>query len=305
MKVVLAGGSGSLGRRIADDLAARGDEVVVLTRRVRADLPHRQVPWDGRTVGEWRHELAGAALVNLAGELVDRRPTPANVRLLTESRTLPTRALAEAAAGLPDPPSAWLQLSTLAIYGDAGEQVLDESATPAAGPPQMAGVATAWEEAAATAPAGVRRVVLRTGVVLDRGTPALDRLAGVVRWGLGGRIADGRQWVSWLHVADFLAVVRLCLDDPSLAGVVHATAPEPIRNADMMAELRRVLHRPRWAPPTPAWAVRVGSIALRTDPALALTGRRCVPARLLASGFRFRHPAFGPAIEDLLGRRPS
>jgi len=303
VKVVLAGGSGALGRRIADDLAGRGDEVVILTRRVRDGIPHRQVVWDGRTPGAWADELAGAAVVNLAGELVDRRPTRENIALLTSSRVDPTRALVDAAAGLDQPVTTWVQLSTLAIYGDAGEPVLDESAPPADSPPQMAGVARAWEAAAAGA-AAQRQVILRTAVVLDRDTPALDRLVSVVRWGLGGRISSGRQWTSWLHVDDLLAIVRATLDDPALSGVLHATAPEPVRNAELMAALRRVLRRPGWAPPTPAWAVRVGSVFLRTDPMLALSGRRCVPRRLLEHGFTFRYPTLDAALADLLQQPP-
>ncbi|MFG2192403.1 TIGR01777 family oxidoreductase [Streptomyces sp. NPDC048639] len=300
MKVVLAGGSGALGRRIAADLTEHGHEAVVLTRSARPDLPYRQAIWDGQSAGPWAAELEDAALVNLAGELVDRRPTAANIELLTRSRVDPTTALARAAAGLATPPRVWVQMSTLAIYGDGGEAVLDEHAPPADGPPQMAGVARAWEAAADGAPAG-RQVVLRTAVVLDRNTPALDRIAGLARWGLGGRIADGRQWMSWLHIDDLLAMIRLALTDPALTGVVHATSPNPVRNAELMAALRDVLHRPA-APPTPAWLVRAGAVLMRTDPALALTGRRCVPARLTGQGFAFRHPDLRPALEDLLLR---
>ncbi len=298
MKVVLAGGSGSLGRRIADDLTSRGDEVVVLTRSPRQGGRHRQVKWDGATVGPWAAELDGAAVVNLAGALVDRRPTPANVELLRRSRVEPTAALAAAAAFVPVRPPVWIQASTLAIYGDAGEAVLDETAPPADGPPQMSGVARAWEAAAAGVPVG-RQVVLRTGIVLDRDTPALDRLTGLVRWGLGGRIAGGRQWVSWIHIVDFLAIVRRALDDDSLSGVVHVTSPNPVRNAELMATLRQVLHRPA-ALPTPAVLVRLGAVVLRTDPGLALTGRRCVPARLSDAGFTFSYPTLGSALENLL-----
>jgi uncharacterized protein (TIGR01777 family) len=192
-------------------------------------------------------------------------------------------------------------MSTVAIYGDGGEQVLTESSPPAAGPPQMAGVARAWEAAAASASAG-RQVVLRTGIVLDRGTPALDRLTGLVRLGLGGRIGSGRQLVSWLHAEDFLAIVRRALEDPALAGVVHATSPQPVRNAELMATLRRVLRRPP-APPTPAVLVRLGAPILRTDPALALLGRRAVPARLLGIGHQFLHPFLPKALDDLFVSR--
>ena len=298
MRVVVAGGSGALGRRLCDDLASGGHEVVVLTRRRRSG-PHRQVEWDGRTVGPWRDELEGSAVVNLAGELVDRRPTAANLELLTTSRVQPTRALVEASAGLSSPVPVWVQASTLAIYGDAGDAVLDESAPPADGPPQMAGVTKAWEGAADGANAE-RLVTLRTGIVLDNDSPALDRLRSLARWGLGGRIGPGTQWISWVHIDDWLAIVRdLLVGDLPLQGVVHATGPVPVRNADLMAALRRSAGRPA-APPTPAFLVRVGAALLRSDPALALTGRRAVPARLLDAGFDFQHPDLDEALADLL-----
>jgi uncharacterized protein (TIGR01777 family) len=263
------------------------------------------VEWDGKTVGAWSVELEGSAVINLAGELVDRRPTAANVDLLTRSRVEPTRALVEASLTLAAPVPVWVQASTLAIYGDAGEQVLDESAPPADGPPQMAGVAKAWEAAASGANAE-RLVTLRTGIVLDNDTPALDRLMSLARWGLGGRVGPGTQWVSWIHIEDWLAIVRLLLRPAGagLAGVVHATGPRPVRNADLMAALRRSVGRPA-APPTPKALVRVGAVVLRTDPALALTGRRAVPARLLEAGFDFRHPDLDEALADLRARHPA
>jgi uncharacterized protein (TIGR01777 family) len=294
VKAVLAGGSGALGRRIAADLSQRGHEIAVLTRTPRPGSPYRQVRWDGRTAGAWAGELAGAVVINLAGELVDRRPTASNIALLTRSRVEPTRALVQAAYA--EAPAVWIQMSTLAIYGDAGESIVDESAPLAAGPPQMAGVARAWEEAAAGAPAA-RQIVLRTAVVLDRNTPVLDRLVGLATWGLGGRIGSGRQWVSWLHITDFLAILRRCLDDPHLSGVVHATSPHPVRNAELMAALRKVVRRP--GVPAPVPLVHLGALLLRTDPALALTGRRCVPRRLLEAGFTFEYPELLPALYDL------
>ncbi len=302
MKVVLAGGSGALGRRLCEDLESAGHEVVVLTRRLRKSR-FRQVQWDGRTVGPWSAELQGSAVVNLAGELVDRRPTAANIELLTTSRVEPTRALVEASRTLPEPVPVWIQASTLAIYGDAGDQVLDESAPPAAGPPQMAGVAKAWEAAASGANAD-RMAILRTGIVLDNDTPALDRLRSLARWGLGGRVGPGTQWISWIHIEDWLAIVRQLMvpGTPGQSGILHATGPRPVRNAELMAALRRSVRRSA-APPTPTALVRLGAMVLRTDPALALTGRRAVPARLLESGFEFRHPDLDEALADLGARR--
>jgi uncharacterized protein (TIGR01777 family) len=302
VKVVVAGGSGALGRRLCDDLAERGHEVVVLSRTPRPGT-HRQVHWDGVSVGPWAAELEGAAVVNLAGELVDLRPTPRNIALLTSSRVQPTLALRAAAETLDAPVPVWLQASTAAIHGDAGDTVVDEDTPPADGPPQMAGVARAWEEAAAGARAG-RQVVLRTSVVLDRETPALDRLVRITKLGLGGRIASGRQWISWLHIDDWLAIARWSLgiegEQEPPSGVLVASAPSPVRNAELMAALRTHLHRPP-APPTPAPLVRLGAVLLRTDPALALTGRRAVSRRLAEAGFRFRYPTLDEALADLLG----
>ncbi len=165
----------------------------------------------------------------------------------------------------------------------------------------MAGVATAWEAAAEGANTR-RKVVLRTGIVLDNDTPALDRLRSLARWGLGGRVGPGTQWTSWLHIDDWLSVVREAITPTpgtmALDGVVHATAPQPVRNAELMAALRRSVRRPA-APPTPAPLVRLGAVLLRTDPALALTGRRAIPAKLLDHGFDFAHPDLDEALADL------
>ncbi len=301
MKVVIAGGAGALGRRLADDCAQCGDDVTILTRARREGIAHRQVMWDGRTVGPWRAELEDAVVINLAGELVDKRPTARNIELLRRSRIEPTRALVEAASMVTTPPSLWLQMSTLAIYGDAGQDIVDEEHPVADTPPQMPGVARPWEEAARDAVAD-RLVVMRTGIVLDHGTPAFDRLVRLTKLGLGGRISTGRQWTSWIHVDDFLRAVRFIRDHDEIAGIVHLTAPNPIRNLDMMASLRHALGRP-WSPPTPKPLVHLGTLLMQTDPALALTGRRCVPRRLLAAGFDFDHPTFESAVEGLLEAR--
>lgn len=298
MKVVIAGGAGALGRRLATDFEATGHDVVILTRSRKADLRFRQLLWDGRSVGDWASELEGAIVVNLAGELVDRRPTASNIELLRRSRVEPTAALVSASQACDVPPRLWLQMSTLAIYGDAGDDVIDEDHPPAAGPPQMAGVATEWEAAADGAVAD-RIVRLRTGVVLDNDTPAFNRLTRLVRWGLGGRIGSGDQWISWIHIDDFLAAIRFLVDAREVDGVVHVTSPNPVRNREMMAELRGALHRP-WSPPTPAPLVHVGAVLLRTDPGLALTGRRCIPRVLDDAGFAFEHGRFADALDSLV-----
>jgi uncharacterized protein (TIGR01777 family) len=192
-----------------------------------------------------------------------------------------------------------VQLSTVAIYGDTGDTPLDEDSPLGDHPPQMCAVAKAWEAAAAGATAQ-RQVILRAGVVFDRNTPAYNRLTAIARWGVAGRIGTGQQWISWLHIDDFLAITDRVIADGSLTGVVHATSPNPVRNTDLMRELRHAAHRPP-APPTPGWLAKLGAVALRTDPALALTGRRAVPAKLSAAGYQFHYPDLHEALGALSG----
>jgi uncharacterized protein len=305
VKVVLAGGSGSLGQRIATDLTDRGHDVVVLSRRPDSHSPVRQVFWDGETVGDWAAELDGqdTAVVNLAGKLVDCRPTAANIAELRNSRVLPTRALVQASRELEHPVRHWIQASTTAIWSDAGEARCDENTPLPSGLPQMTGVAKPWEEAFAGANTQ-HGVILRTSIVLDPRSPALRRLVALTKAGLGGRVGHGRQWVSWIHITDWLAVVRACLGlDPGVtipAGVVIAATEQPVRNDELMATLRRHLHRPP-APPTPAFLLKIGAVLLRTDPALGLTGRHATSMVLRESGFRFQFGTLDAALADLLG----
>ena len=302
MRVVIAGGTGSVGRAIAKHLAHQGHEIVLLTRRVRPELSFEQIHWDGRTVDQaWAKELAGSMLINLAGELVDRVPTKRNIDLLERSRVEPTLALVEASRVF-GAPQLWLQMSTLAIYGDGEDVVLDDDAPAADGPRQMAGVAEAWEAAVRDASAG-RLVTLRTGIVLQKGTPALNRLVTITRAFLGGTVGSGQQWVSWIHIVDFLGVIDFIIANQGISGFVNVTSPNPIQNRDMMRSLRRALGRP-WSPPTPRFAITLGSwLLFRTDPQLALTGRRAVPSKLLSAGYRFQHTEFEEAVTNLLALR--
>lgn len=306
LTVVVAGGSGALGRRLTASLAADGHDVVVLTRSPDPAAPVREVAWDGRTVGPWVAELADparTAVVNLAGKLVDVRPTARNVAALRESRVAATQALVAASRQLSAPLARWVQASTTAIYSDAGEQrVTEDSAIPEPGLPQMTGVAAPWEAAVEGAHTE-QLTVLRTSLVLDRDVPVMDRMLAVTRWGLGGPIGGGRQWMSWIHVQDWLAVARAALGlDPhlDLTGTVIASAPQPVRNAEMMRQLRRRLGRP-WAPPTPVPLLRLGSLVLRTDPALAATGRHATSRVLADAWFRFTFPTLEAALDDLIG----
>lgn len=299
-RIVIAGGSGFLGQALAAHLRSKCREVVVLTRGgERTDGNVRYVNWDARNPGPWAAELEGAAaVVNLVGRTVDCRKTPENKRVILESRVNSVRALGEAMRGVAKRPAVWVQSATAHIYGDTGDEVLDDSSPIGTGfAPQ---VGTAWEAALAEhAPTEVRTVVLRISFVLGRDGGALKTLARLARLGLGGRVGSGRQWISWIHVADLNAIIERAIAEEAMRGVYVITAPEPVTNAQFMRELRRAVGRP-WSPPAPALMVRAASWLMRTDPELALLGRRVVPTRLLREGFHFRHPQLPEALADLL-----
>ena len=301
-RVVIAGGSGALGLRIASNFVARGHEVVILTRKIRDSIRFEQSLWDGSSVdASWGRLIPNSILINLSGELVDKRPTRSNIDLLKSSRILPTKALAQAAE-IHGAPLLWLQMSTLAIYGDGGEVVLDEESRTAEGPEQMAGVAKVWEAALTPIP-GSRIVFMRTGIVLDAGTPALNRLETITKLFLGGSVGNGKQWVSWIHIKDFIRALNFMVANQGVSGVVHVTSPQPVRNEELMTTLRTVLKMP-WSPPTPAFIIRFGArFIFKTDPLLALTGRRAMPPKLLHAGFEFMQPEIRQALDDLCGNR--
>jgi len=306
-RVIIAGGSGFLGTNLAHRLTELGCDVVVLTRsQARTDRPWRCAQWDARTFGDWAEHLDGAsALVNLVGRSVDCVKTPDHCDEILRSRVEATRALGEAVRRASDPPRVWAQMSTAHIYGDPPEATIQEGAAFGYGLAPTVGVA--WERAFdEAAPEGVRGLVLRTSFVLGRTGGALPRLAKLARWGLGGRVGRGRQWMSWIHERDMNRLFERALTDESMRGAYIATAPNPVSNEAFMRALRRAVRR-RVGLPAAAWMVRAGApLVMRTDPELALYGRRCVPRRLLDEGFTFEFPDLAPALENLFsasGRR--
>jgi uncharacterized protein (TIGR01777 family) len=305
-RIVIPGGTGYLGQALARRLVDRGDEVVVLTRGPsRAGDGWRAVHWDARSLGDWVEELDGAdAVVHLNGRRVDTRATKRNVDELISSRVEPVRAVGEAVRACSAPPPVWVQSSSLAIFSEGGDTVIDESTTPSGlGPREMVTVCLAWEAAFHQASAGIgRTVLLRIGIGLGGdGDPATAKLAQIVRMGLGGKVGSGRQWVSWIELDDLLDVMVRAVDDPSMAGLYHVTSPNPVTNAEMMATYRRLLGR-RLGLPTPAVVAKLGAPLLGSSASLALTGRRCVPARLLDEGFAFGQPDFEAAARRALER---
>jgi len=298
-RIVIAGGSGFLGRNLARHLLKKGGEVTVLSRQVdAADAGWRHVRWDARTVGDWVHELDRVdALVNLVGRSVDCIKTPDHCDEILRSRVESTVVLGLALRQVANPPRVWVQMGTAHIYGDPPDVVCDEDSPFGYGLAPMVG--KAWEEAfRAAAPSGMRQVVLRTSFVLGRGGGALPKLAGLARAGLGGTVGSGRQGISWVHEHDMNRLFERAIVDETMTGAYMATAPHPVSNADFMRELRKALRMPIGLPAA-GWMVRAAAPLLRTDPELALFGRYCISRRLREERFEFEFPDLAPAFRDL------
>ena len=313
MKVVIPGGTGQVGGLLRRALSARGHDVVVLSRHPgELEAGIRHVAWDGRVLGPWAAELDGAdAVVNLAGRTVSCRYTSENLQQMMDSRVESTRVVGAAIAQAASPPGVWLQMSTATIYADRRDAPNDEATGVIGG--HEPGVPDYWEYSvriarcweAAQLEAAVphtRRVALRSAMVMspDRGG-VFDVLLRMARLGLGGAVAGGGQYVSWIHDHDFVRAVELLLDREDLDGPVNLAAPEPLPQRDLMKDLRRAWGR-RVGLPATAWMAEIGAWALRSDTELLLKSRRVVPGRLLEAGFEFEHPQWSAAAEDLVRR---
>ena len=296
-RIVLTGGSGLIGRALTAELAGEGHEVLVVSRRPErvAGLPSgaRALAWEELPAGA----DGAAALVNLAGEpIAGGRWTAERKRRIVESRRRAAEACLAALAAAASRPPVLLQASAVGFYGARGDEALDEGSAPGAG--FLAETSAAWEASSAGAEAlGVRRVLLRTGVVLDPRGGALAKMLPPFRLGLGGPLGSGQQWMPWIHLADQVAAMRFLLARPDLSGPFLLVAPAPARNREFARALGRALGRPALLPaPSAALRLLFGEMA-----EVVLGGQRARPARLLAAGFAFRFPELDGALADLVG----
>jgi hypothetical protein len=290
MQVVIAGGRGFLGSALADSLRRAGHAVRCLERKPRSpeDLAWQDEP-------AWRAAVERAdALVNLAGAPVACRWTPENRREILASRVESTTKLAEAMGD--SSASVWLNASAVGYYGDGGDWVLDEASPRGSG--FLADVCAQWEEVTSTTRFAGPVALLRTGVVLDAEHGALVPLARLARAFAGGAAGNGRQFMPWIHRADWVAAARHLLERP-ISGPVNLVGPNPVPNGELMQALREVVHRP-WSPPVPAFVMRWIGHVVGPDASIILEGQRAVPKRLFDNGFRFRFSDIKPALKDLL-----
>lgn len=297
-KMVIAGANGFVGTAAREHFASQGWEVACLVRtpRLTGDLP-----WDGRTLGPWSAALDGAdALLNFAGRSVDCRYTPENKRQILQSRTESTRVLGQAIAQAKLPPATWLNASTATYYRDSRDRDMDEP-TGEVGHGFSVDVAKAWEAEldAAKAP-HTRKVKLRISFVLGaKPKTAFAVFYRLVTLHLGGTLGPGDQYVSWIHLEDFLRALDFLLSRPDLEGPFILASPDPQPMRTFMRDFRRAAGV-SWGLPAAGWQLEIGAFFLRTETELLLKSRRVVPANLLNAGFRFSHPKLAEALQDLV-----
>jgi uncharacterized protein (TIGR01777 family) len=298
MKILIGGSSGLVGTALMKSLEAHGHEIFRLVRH--APGSKAEVEWSPDRYSIALARIEGFdAVVNLAGEsIAEGRWTDDKKRKIRESRVKGTKLLGDALANLTKPPQTFICASAIGYYGNRGDEILTEASAP--GDDFLADVCVEWEKATALATEkGIRVVNARFGVILDLNGGALKKMLPPFRMGLGGKVGSGKQWMSWIALDDVTGAIRHALTTDALRGPVNAVAPAPVTNAEFTRTLGRALGRPTLVP-LPAFAARLALGEMADE--LLLASQRVVPARLQASGYRFRYPTLEDALRAVLGR---
>jgi uncharacterized protein len=311
LRIVIPGGSGQVGNVVARHFHAQGHSVTVLSRRPEPS-PWQVLPWNGRDPGIWLSAIDGADIViNLAGRNVNCRYSPANRREIMDSRILATRVVGQAIRQAAQPPALWMNASTATIYRHALDRSMDETTGELGGHETDApstwnfsiDVATSWEqEFFAAATPRTRRIALRSAMTMSPDPGGIfDTLLRLVRAGLGGKAASGKQFISWIHETDFIRAIDFLIDHQDLNGCINICSPCPVPNQEFMRVLRQAWGTSIGLPAT-RWMLELGAVFLRTETELILKSRRVVPQRLLEAGFKFNFADWQNAAVDLVNR---
>lgn len=300
-KIVLAGGNGYLGRVLAGYYRGIAQEVIILSRHPQpANGNIKTVIWDGRTEGTWVSELENAdLLVNLCGKNVNCRYTAKNKREILESRIDPTGLLNSVVLKLKNPPTLWINITSATIYRHAEDRPQDEL-NGETGYGFSVDICRAWERAffMMNTP-HTRKAALRMGIVFGKSDGVFPRLLNLVKMGLGGPQGNGKQYVSWIHESDAAAITEWLLDHHEMSGIINATAPYPVTNAEQMKLIRNIYGRSIGLP-APGWLLAIGALIIGTEPELILKSRWVLPTRLIEDGYLFRVPNIAEAIKKCM-----
>ena len=310
-KIVIPGGGGFIGRHLTRYFADKGWEVVVLSRRRNERQEGaRFVWWDGANLDAWVDELDGSdAVINLAGRTVNCRYSKKNRRQIYESRQFSTEVIGEAIADCAAPPSVWFNASSATVYRHSLDRAMDEATGDIdpvePGKPRdkwefSVDVVNRWEAALFDAPTpDTRRIAMRLSMVFGSGKGGVyEAFRNIARFGLAGTQGPGNQYVSWLHVVDFLRMIDWCIENENLEGTINMCSPKPIPNREFLKALREASGA-RFGLPATWWMLEIGAFFMRTETELLLKSRRVVPGRLIDSGFTFDHPNWSDAAKAI------
>lgn len=308
MKIVIPGGSGHVGQALKSGFEKRGHEVKILSRSAAPDT----IRWDGKTLGDWTSAINAAdVVINLAGRSVNCRYNAANRKQMLDSRVDSTRIVGRAISRAATPPKVWLQMSTATIYDhrfDAGnDETIGWIGAGKSDYPESwklsVEIAKAWEREQEIAETPkTRKIAMRTSMVMSPIAGSIfSVLSNLVRLRLGGPIAGGKQFVSWIHEEDFIEAVLFLIANESMTGAVNLASPNPLPQREFMSSLRAAWGVSIGLPAT-KWMAAIGAIVMRTETELLLKSRRVVPAKLLDAGFQFQYPEWGPASKELTSR---
>lgn len=297
MKIVVAGGSGFLGKSLQKHWEEQGHRVVNLSRK---PISKNDIFWDGLTLGAWLHVLEGASvLVNLSGKSVDCRYSDVNKQEIYESRIITTQLLGEALKSVANPPKLLINASSATIYIHAESQQMNEEGG-ILGDDFSMNICKEWEKAFFSEDVSrIRKVAIRSSIVLGNEGGAFPKMKTIARIGLGGYQGNGNQLISWIHIVDFCKALDYIMQHEDLVGSINVTAPVPVTNKLFMQELRTKLRVP-FGINTPVFVLELASILMQTETELLLKSRNVVPEKLLNHGFIFEYPVIQKAIEHLI-----
>ena len=296
MKIIIAGGTGFLGENLEQFFINKNYEVKILTRNPKRE---NEIFWDSKTVGNWKNKLETAdVLINLAGKSVDCRYNEKNKKEIYDSRINSTRVLQQAIDECKNPPKIWLNASSATIYVHS-ETHLNTEKNGIVGDDFSMNICKSWEkEFFKIENPNIRKVVLRTSIVLGKNGGAFPKFKQISKLGLGGKQGRGNQMMSWIHIDDFFEAVNFIIENENLKDAINVTAPKPLSNEKMMKQLREKIKIP-FGIPSPVWLLEIAAIFIKTETELMLKSRNVYPEVLLENGFKFQHDNFEKAVKNL------
>lgn len=297
MKIIIAAGTGFLGSHLANYFRNKNHNVRILTRNPKSKY---DVFWDAKSLGDWKDELENAdILINLAGKSVDCRYTDRNKAEIYNSRISSTQVLQRAIDNCENPPKIWINSSSATIYIHSETHANTEK-NGCIGDDFSMNICKSWEkEFFKVKSSNVRKIALRTSIVLGNDGGAFPKLKQVTKLGLGGKQGRGNQFVSWIHIEDFCRAVEFCIENENLNGPINITAPNPLRNDEMMKLIRKQMKIP-FGLDSKIWQLELASLFLNTETELLLKSRNVYPETLLENFFRFKYPDFQTALQNLI-----